>query len=396
MGQPDARHAGILEPFTLPPSAVGSWVELPTAADPQSRAGRRAVEWTKYRAQGGSVTVWSQNRYEGEDAIAQAIAAEIDATIWKKLTGPGADEAGMKAPASDGALMNNGGDESLDIYLVHLGSNGDYGVTPPYEGQTRDNCGPWAAYVNVNTQTAVGDKLFPTVAHELMHVLQLSYTVMGDCGPEAWWDEATATWVEDFVYPGRNSEQDYTYELLGHTELSLESTNADHEYGAYLFPFLVHRKYRKPRFVSRSYELAAGGSVLDAIQSALTQVDPKGWKGVFPELTLRNWNQRPVNDYKDWDQSPMRRPLTTASRFAPTPTGIPSGPSWSTWPHATWSSTSAIRGSSGSPRQQPVRRNVPGGHVWLIPKIDGELKDPEVLGEQSGSVAMVPARTSSR
>ncbi len=26
--------------------------------------------------------------------------------------------------------------------------------------------------------------------------------------------------------------------------------------------------------------------------------------------------------------------------------------------------------------------NVPGGHVWLIPKIDGELKDPEVLGEE--------------
>ncbi|MGH8626803.1 MAG: hypothetical protein ACREYC_16590 [Gammaproteobacteria bacterium] len=52
--------------------------------------------------------------YPGEDALAQKIAGELDGYLSSKLFGA----LGMRLSLSDAGQENNGGDESLNIYLV--------------------------------------------------------------------------------------------------------------------------------------------------------------------------------------------------------------------------------------------------------------------------------------
>ena len=108
---------------------------------------------------------------------------------------------GWRPPTPDGA---RGGDARVDIYLVDL-RGGLFGYTATDLGQKgRSQFG----YLVVDDDYSAAD--FPgtvaladlqvTLAHEYNHVLQFGY----DIGQDLWFYEASATWIEDYVYPDLN------------------------------------------------------------------------------------------------------------------------------------------------------------------------------------------------
>ena len=78
-------------------------------------------------------------------------------------------------------------------------------------------------------------------AHELNHMLQFSY---GDAS-EFWWWEATATWVEDYVFPDTNYWSQYVYGYTQAPYISMAASDqqdADifyHMYGMSIFAFYL-------------------------------------------------------------------------------------------------------------------------------------------------------------
>src|SRR6266508_1571207 len=63
--------------------------------------------------------------------------------------------------------------------------------------------------------------LLATVAHELMHAYQFAFKI-SNCGDFRWFEEATATWAEDYVYPDDQDEHDYAGAFLEHPSRPLE------------------------------------------------------------------------------------------------------------------------------------------------------------------------------
>jgi hypothetical protein len=389
------KTQAILEPFLLPPSAKGSWHDLPTAAANATETAREpgtgtkgagpSIAWTKVTAVGGKVTIWSEDRYAGEDGVALEIADELDGNIWPKIF----DELRMNTPMSDAEEPNNGGDESLDIYLVHLGATSEFGLTT--EPLHACASGPHSVYITVNTQQR-RSALFPSVAHEVMHAAQGAYA-RTDC-KSRWWEEATATWVEDVTYPtpvqirGQevgNTEQAYAQSFLDTPDASLEfdEKGSTHSYGAYLLPFMVDRKYMKRTFVSRTFKLIESFTTLRAIQTALTDVTPGGFKEVWPEFAKYNWNQKPVVDYETWDGVTAQPEDSARIKVYP---GADKLPIDTTVNHL---AAKYLRINVDDPEVRQFRidnlivgDNVRGGHVWLIPKIGGTWREPEVLSSE--------------
>jgi len=108
---------------------------------------------------------------------------------------------GWRAPQPDGA---RGGDPRVDIYLVNL-QGGLFGYAATDLGQTgRSQYGYLVIDDDYSTVDFPGTvplaDLQVTLAHEYNHVLQFGY----DIGQDLWFYEATATWIEDYVYPDLN------------------------------------------------------------------------------------------------------------------------------------------------------------------------------------------------
>lgn len=291
----------LLAPFLLPPYAPGSWLELqgqgPQAAGARPVPGAlpvpAAITWGKVPAAGNKAVVWYQTRYPGEDALARALAGELTSTIWPSLTG-----LMEREPLSDAGQPNNGGDGRIDFYLVHLGAAGDYAVTTPYPNY----CKGMAGYVQVNSQKPAA-ALPPTIAHEFFHLLEYTYRPRDGCasgpGEYKWVIESTATWAEDWVYPHAQTEQIYASDFLDTPDLPLEHDPPLRYYGAYLWPFFLSHFLADGSPIRLTWENTESAGSREAWQRSIA--GSGGFTQLWPEFTLRNWNQDPVNDYQDWD-----------------------------------------------------------------------------------------------
>ena len=299
-----AQTQANLAPFLLTPSAPGSWLELQTV--PQASGGKgaahpAAVQWTTYTAAAGKVKVWAQDRYPGDAEKAQGVAAAMTGKIWDKLIGlMGAGHA----PLSDAGLANNGGDGALDIYLVHISDRGVAEASDPANA-----CQLSPRYLLVNSDRPLGSEtsagILQTVAHETFHAFQFTYPLATGCWtPEyAWFTEASAKWVEDYVYPNAQSEQPYAEDFLKFPGLSLDEVSGNHEYGAYLFPFYLARMKGQPLIVRTIWEhFGSTANSLQAVNEALQEHLLGGFEEVWPKVALYNWNRPPVDDYKKLDK----------------------------------------------------------------------------------------------
>ena len=137
----------------------------------------------------------------------------------------------------DGNLR--GGDGRFDIYVVDFAGHGKRGVLGLV---ANDPIGSLASYMLVDDDYSVAEigpvsktleVLQATVAHELFHAVQFSYTSEG---LPVWLAESTATWMESQVYPDVHDNVGYLAALVGKaTETALWKTGNLHEYGAWWF-----------------------------------------------------------------------------------------------------------------------------------------------------------------
>jgi len=248
-------------------------------------------------------------RGEDEKTLATELANEIDISgVWTK------ERSAMlgHVPCSDANLPDNGGNGRLDLYLVRPGgsihrndSHGTRGQLPgassDYElyGLTvsqaeSDSCAS-TVFILLN-DTLSFDDLRNTAAHEMFHAFQGSFQETD----EDWWDEATATWAEDYIYPTLNTEQSQL-EAGGWANkagplgpLDRYDDNGEAQYGAYIWPYyLTHRPGGTPQLIGQ-IDLAAQTKPLIQVLH-----DMPDWAARFKEFALWDWNRAPVDIYRD-------------------------------------------------------------------------------------------------
>jgi hypothetical protein len=163
-------------------------------------------------------------------------------TIWRLQI----ETLGYLPPPSDGGL---GGGEEFDVYITQLG-NRVYGYTFP------DGGGPTtASYLEIDNdytdplyvQTRELEALQVTLAHEFFHSIQFGYYQGSD---SAWWQEATATWMEEVAFPEVDDYLQYVSSLLDQTERSIDSgsrfnTSDLHIYGISLFAHFLDQRFER-------------------------------------------------------------------------------------------------------------------------------------------------------
>ncbi len=201
--------------------------------------------------------------------------ADILDHVWAKEI----DEMGYDAPPSDGS---EGGDCLLDVYLANLNA---YGLTQIDEGM-----GASTVYMilkndfsfvlpnsNPGGQQEEG-AMKVTAAHEFFHTVQ--FQISEDLLLNGWWMEASATWMEDHVYPEVNDYVNYIDCWFQHPEWPLDTFGivATDPACSLLFPYgnAVWVKHMTEKYGSAFvYEvwdrIKNGESALSGVENTLTE-----------------------------------------------------------------------------------------------------------------------------
>ena len=251
---------------------------------------------------------------EGPDAVGAADADGNGVPDYVDLAMTLADSAwhvqvevlGYQEPPEDGGF---GGGDEIDIFLTDVGRSRRYGLTYPLSGGDR---GP--SYLEIDNDfenpvfgTADGvcpgysgsrghDALRVTLAHEFFHAVQFGY-YQGYDG--AWWQEASATWMEDVLHPGVNDYLQYVCIFLESPKSALDSGDPRvdlHAYGSSIFAFFLDQRYGREtvRFTWEEHARRRAVS-LDNFDRALR--DFHGEAGVSgPEAGL----DRAFSDFAVW------------------------------------------------------------------------------------------------
>lgn len=124
---------------------------------------------------------------------------------------------------------------------------------------TVDSCaGDYRAYVVASRGSFSAGDWYKTMAcHELHHAIQYAYGF----GHEFWWWEASATWVEDHVYPYANDWANALYMFAQTPELGMNasqggSSNQDlfwHTYGMGIFGMYLDQHVGGPELVKDTW-----------------------------------------------------------------------------------------------------------------------------------------------
>ena len=233
------------------------------------------------------------------------LAAVVADSAWQLQI----DVLGYHVPPVDGGI---GGGNEVDVYLVDLGQGGNYGITYPIS-----NGGSGPAYFKVDndfSNTIFGgsficpgysgtrgtDALRVTLAHEIFHVIQFGY-YQGSDG--SWWQEASATWMEDVAYPQLDDYLQYVCSFLLNPSRALDSgiPSADfHSYGAAVFGHFLDQRYGRDviRWIWEEHQRRQSAR-LDNFDSALRNyngnvlgvedVSDAGIEGAYCDLGVWSW-----------------------------------------------------------------------------------------------------------
>ena len=253
------------------------------------------IQWTSMLTKTG-VKIHYRQDINGDDVRATGVGAAIDAKIYNSLNilmgRVWLDDTGCTTEEG----VENGGSGALDIYLMH--GMTDRGL------EVGCNAPPTPGWVILNADRPIGDDthigMVQTAAHEMFHAIQDSYTYLQEAGTYLWMQEATAKWVEDYVYPNAQSEQDYAHLYLDNTDDPLDViTDGKRYYGEYLWPFYLYRvKGYNPSFIRTMFENAKSYPSTDifTLQNGQdTQVS------LFPDFAVKNLNLAPYNNYQTVD-----------------------------------------------------------------------------------------------
>ena len=139
-----------------------------------------------------------------------------------------------------------------------------------------------------------GVDLAATLAHELFHSFQCAL----DSQDEIWWDEATATWAEEYIDSGWQTEQDTLPEAFDAGKFLLKTLNSeegDHPYGIYIFPFYLAGRFGDGFIGEIWTDCSVAGP--NALEAAIGRISGAGldFKEAWKEFALMNYD-----DTKDY------------------------------------------------------------------------------------------------
>ncbi|MCX6723170.1 MAG: DUF6055 domain-containing protein, partial [Candidatus Staskawiczbacteria bacterium] len=308
----------ILEPYFLrpdnPESAISkimngeikapqtSWFKLINEANAYDRPLSYKSDDTLVTAD-GKIKVWYLEKKEmvnGEEKITK-LYYNVAQKIVSNLNTDGAypQFVGLlgKTPISDGTL---GGDNKTDIFIatgahVHLADS--KGGSPSQGVNVPDNGIGKSSYIILREN--LNDRyLKTTTVHEIFHAFQRAFSC-NFAKSNLWWIEGTATWSEDMIYPKDDTEQGYGESFIPLPATSLFHKGKNFEYGAYVFPFYLSNTYDRG-IITKIFEGCKTNS--DPLVSADKTIDG-GFKKNWKEFTLWNYNKKPIESYKNADQS---------------------------------------------------------------------------------------------
>ena len=222
------------------------------------------------------------------------------------------DGLGYRTPPSDGRY---GGGSECDIYISAL----------PHYGFTYADVGGISgkrttSYIEIDNnytdpvfygkgQTPGIDGLRVTLAHELFHVIQWGYYYGNDC---PWWEEATATWMEEVAYPHIDNYLIYVPYFLGTQERGLDrgGRNDLRIYGISLFAHFLSQRYGED-IVRESWEefQRRGNGRVENLEGVV----PDGLGKAMSEFAVWNYftgdRYRPDLSYEEGEKYIGLRPL---------------------------------------------------------------------------------------
>ena len=295
----------LLAPFFQPPLYQESWWGLQQAgAAGQATVGSTGPagetpepipgdNWTSMTSMGGALRIWWEPTVPGStQQKAQQVEAVLAETVWPQLT----SLMGRSPISDDGPhvfddlqgnqqIWGDGGDGALDIYLIPCsGCGGALTVGYPPGCQERPS------FMIIDPRF---NNLEAAVAHEFMHVLQLTYKVADECAEYNWLSEGTANWAIDYVYPTNNFEHRHK------TRFSLPNYALNKGNGYDSWPFFVYisRMYGHPEVLAAIWQNTEEHDSLAAINAAL----PGGWATHWMKSALEHWNSPPVNKFATLD-----------------------------------------------------------------------------------------------
>ena len=241
---------------------------------------------------------------------------DITAAVLDSVWAIQVEQMGYPPPLSD---IGFGGGDERDVYIVELGNAGVYGFTYPedssgfttYSYMELDNNYTDPLY----RETKGLDALRVSIAHEFFHMIHFTYYQGNETG---WWREASATWIEDVIYPEVDDYLQYvpSFLLTTHRALDERQRGGDFRvYGLSLFAHFVDQRYG-PDLI-RGIWSRIGGSrsgSLEQYDRALRDGARVGLDAAVSEFALWNYftgeRQREGRFYAEGDKYVEVRPQT--------------------------------------------------------------------------------------
>lgn len=192
------------------------------------------------------------------------------------------DELGYNAPPSDG-------DGVYDVYISSLGTQSVYGLTWPLGSDT-----VLPSYIEVDNNFTDANVYFTqginglkvTAAHEFFHAIQFGYYADFNA---AWWQEMTATWMEDVVYPDINDFYAYLPSRMNDPESSLDLFSGALPFGGAVFSHHIEQVYGIDAIRGVWQTLLSRSPQNYTLSDIDAGMPVGGFAGVFPRYAVWNY-----------------------------------------------------------------------------------------------------------
>jgi hypothetical protein len=222
-----------------------------------------------------------------------AVATAVEECWTQEVT-----TLGFHQPPSDEPYPDNGGDGRYDIYVRAL--SGIYGYTQGeyyVESTPQNDATSYVAIDNDYTGFGYADPLLPmrvTVAHEFNHACQYAH----DVDEPSWYKEATATWMEDYVYDSINDYLQYLSSFLTTPYLALDADGSGglRIYGACVWNHYLSEEHGAPIVSQIWHQLESGTSTFSNIDLVLSSSYGTDLKEAVRQFSIWNFFTSSRND----------------------------------------------------------------------------------------------------
>jgi hypothetical protein len=234
------------------------------------------------------------------------------------------EAAGFRAPVSDAAIADNGGDGRIDIYLKNLQqADGNAAV----DQCTGDICIGHATTENDYagfSYPSITEAIETVVSHELFHLVQDAY----DRGQPTIWSEGSAVWAVEHILPDNIDFDRFLPGFLLRTYRPLERGGGGfgdpYPYGAALWPYFIEQSLGAGALVAiweACEDTGDNPEFLDAFDAVLPTMS-SSTEDAFTDFT--RWNlftddRADRGDYPaaaaSWPSVPFEPPITATAEL---------------------------------------------------------------------------------